>query len=111
LLGGLAAGAFGGLIGAASLGCLLLVLDALPHALLARLTASRPPAPSPWPWMPLWILLALLVWALVGGGLGLVLGMLGRRGASVLGSAGTALAGLFRRCGLERAATFFLVQG
>jgi hypothetical protein len=108
---GTVAGAFAGLIGAATLGCLLLVLDALPYALLAHMTASRPPAASPWAWLPLWVLLAPLTWALLGGGLALALTTLGRRGAQLLDTIASPFAWLFRSCGLERAAAFFLVQG
>jgi hypothetical protein len=105
------AGAFAGLIGSATLGCVLLVCDALPHALLAHLTAAQPPAASPWPWLPLWVLLASLCWALAGGGLGMALAVLGRRGAALLAAVAAPIAWLFRHCGLKRAAAFFLVQG
>jgi hypothetical protein len=54
--------------------------------------------------------LASLSWALLGGGLGFLLAVLGRRGAALLGALVAPVAWLFRSCGLERAAAFFLVQ-
>jgi hypothetical protein len=111
LLCGAIAGAFAGLLGAATLGCALLLLDALPQALLARMTASRPPTATPWAMLPMWVVLAALSWALIGGGLGFVLARLGQRGAEVLSTIATPMAWMLRTCGLKRAAEFFLLKG
>jgi hypothetical protein len=106
------AGAFAGLLGAATAGCALLLLDAVPGAVLGWLSASRPPTTAlPWGWVPFWVLLAALFWALLGGIAGGALALLGRPGALVLDACCAPLAWLLRRCGLERAAAFFLVQG
>jgi hypothetical protein len=106
------AGAFAGLLGAATAGCGLLVIDAVPAAVLAWLSAGRlPTAAPPWGWLPFWVLLATLGWAVLGGIAGSLLALLGPPGAAALGAAGAPLAWLLRRCGLERAAAFFQVQG
>ncbi len=111
---GAVAGAFAGLVGSATLGCLLLVCDAPPRALLARLIDHQP-AHSPWYWLPLGVGLAAGFWALVGGSLAFLLSALGRLGLSggprLLGALAAPAAGLFRACGLERAASFFALQG
>jgi hypothetical protein len=104
------AGAFAGLLGAATLGCGLLVLDALPHALLARLTSEHT-GTSSWSLLPVWVLMTSVFWALVGGAAGCLLAVIGRSGAALLAGAASAVSWLFRRCGLERAATFFVIEG
>jgi hypothetical protein len=108
---GAVAGAFAGLIGSATLGCLLLVFDALPGALLTRTTSSSAFAAAPALWMLLWMALASACWALLGGGAGFLLSGLGQRGLALLARAAGPLAWLFRQCGFERAAAFFLLQG
>jgi hypothetical protein len=108
---GAIAGAGAGLAGSATLGCLLIVLDALPRALLALLARSGGWPSSPWLWTPVWIGLAAACWAVLGGGLGFVLGGAGRRGARVLAAAAAPFAWLFRACGLSQAADFFALQG
>jgi hypothetical protein len=108
---GAVAGAFAGLLAAATLGCLLLVLDAVPAALLARLSVPPAFASSRAFGMLLWIVLAPLCWALLGGGAGFLLSSLGQRGLRLLSLAAEPLAWLFRQCGFERAAAFFLLQG
>ncbi len=108
---GAIAGAFAGVLAAATLGCLLLVFDAVPGALLARLTQPSTFAGAPWLWMAIWIVLASACWAVLGGGAGFLLSGLGQRGLRLLGAAAEPLAWLFRRCGFERLAAFFLLQG
>jgi hypothetical protein len=105
------AGAFAGFIGSATLGCLLLVFDAVPGAVLTRLAAPNAFASAPALWMPLWIALASACWAVLGGGAGFLLSGLGQRGLRLLSAAAEPLAWLFRRCGFERAAAFFLLEG
>jgi hypothetical protein len=107
LLCGAVAGAFAGVLGTATLGCLLLVFDAVPGALLTRLT---PPSASPF-WILVRVVLASVCWALLGGGAGFLLSGLGQRGLRLLSAAAGPLAWLFRQCGFERAAAFFLLQG
>jgi hypothetical protein len=108
---GAVAGAGGGLIGSATLGCLLLVLDALPRLLLTRLIAPAALASQRPFWMLLWVVLATTSWTFLGGGMGFLLSGLGRRGLRLLSAAASPLAWLFRQCGFERAAAFFLLQG
>jgi hypothetical protein len=66
-LGGLIAGAVFGLVGSATLACLLPALDAVPRGLWGLL--GRPGGPA-WVWTPLWVGLAAGWWALVGGAVG-----------------------------------------
>jgi len=110
---GAVAGAFAGVIGAGTLGSLLLVFDAVPGAMLTRWTSERPNAfaDAPALWMGLWIVLASASWALLGGGAGFLLSGLGQRGLGLLGAAAGPLVWLFRQCGMERAAAFFLLKG
>ena len=70
-----------------------------------------PFAGAPTVWMLLWIALASVCWALLGGGAGFLLSGLGQRGLRLLRAAAGPLAWLFQQCGFERAAAFFLLQG
>jgi hypothetical protein len=108
---GAVAGAFAGVIAAGTLGCLLLVFDAVPGALLTRLTPPSAFAAAPWFWMLVWVVLACSCWAILGGGAGFLLSGLGQRGLRLLSAAAGPLAWLFRQCGFERAASFFLLHG
>jgi hypothetical protein len=110
---GAIAGAFAGVLGAGTLGCLLLVFDAAPGAMLTRWTSNKPNifAETPALGMVLWIALASVSWALLGGGAGFLLSGLGKRGLQLLAAAAGPLVWLFRQCGLERAAAFFLLKG
>jgi len=105
------AGAFAGVIAAGTLGCLLLVFDAVPGALLTHWASPTSFADAPAAWTLVWIVLASAWWALVGGGAGFLLSGLGQRGLHLLRTAAGPLVWLFRRCGLERAAAFFLIKG
>jgi hypothetical protein len=108
---GAIAGAFAGVLAAGTLGCLLLVFDALPGALLTRLARPGSFAGAPGLWMLVWMALASLCWAVLGGGAGFLLSGLGQGGLRLLGIAAGPLVWLFRRCGFERAAAFFLLKG
>ncbi len=105
------AGAFAGILIAGTLGCLLLVFDAAPRALLTRWTSPTSFADAPATWTLLWIALASTCWALLGGGTGFLLSGLGQRGLLLLRAAAGPLVWFFRQCGLERAASFFLIKG
>jgi len=102
------AGAFAGVITAGTLGCLLLVFDAVPGALLTHWISPQSFANAPAAWTLLWIVLASACWALIGGGAGFLLSSFGQRGLPLLQAAAGLLVWLFRQCGLERAAAFFL---
>ncbi len=105
------AGAFAGILIAGTLGCLLLVFDAAPRALLTHWTSPTSFADAPATWTLLWIALASTCWALLGGGTGFLLSGLGQRGLLLLQAAAGPLVWFFRQCGLERAASFFLIKG
>jgi hypothetical protein len=110
---GAVAGAFAGVLAAGTLGCLLLVFDAVPGALLTNWTAKKPDAfaAAPALWMALWMAVASVCWALLGGSAGFLLSGLGQRGLSLLGAAAGPVAWLFRQFGLERASAFFHLNG
>jgi hypothetical protein len=111
LVYGLIAGAVAGLIGSATLACLLPQVDWLPRLLWHKLALGAAPANSidvPWPWIPLWIALAMVNWASWGALIGLLLGRAGRPGFRILTRAADALVWLFRLCGLQRASAFFV---
>jgi hypothetical protein len=111
VLCGAVAGAGAGVLGAGTLGCLLLVFDAVPSTLLTRWASPTSFAHAPGIWKVLWIALASACWALLGGGAGFVLSGLGQGGLRLLSAAAEPLVWLFRQCGLERAAAFFLLKG
>jgi hypothetical protein len=100
------AGAGAGLVGAATLGSALTVLDGLPRAVIVRWTAGGW-APSPWVATPLWLIVAAGCWALFGGGIGFLLCGAGPRGARLLAAAAAPLTWVCRLCGMQRAAAYF----
>ncbi len=108
---GAVAGAFAGMVCAGTLGCLLLVFDSLPGALLTHSIEAAKFAAAPSLWMLAWIVLASICWALLGGGAGFLLSGLGQRGLRLLGAIAEPFASMLRRCGLERAAAFLLLKG
>ncbi len=110
LICALLAGGFAGLIGSATVGCALLVLDAPARAVLGHWTGAGSPSGSPKAWLPVWVLLAALCWAVAGAVLACLLSTLGRAGARLLASLAAPLAGLLHACGLNRAAAFFLLE-
>jgi hypothetical protein len=85
------------------------VFDAVPGAILNRVASPNFEA-APALWMLVWILLAPACWAVLGGGAGFLLSGLGQRGLRLLGAAAGPLAWLFRACGFERAASFFVLS-
>lgn len=105
------AGAGAGLIASASAGCALIAVDSLPRALLRGLASGTGDHTSPWLWTPVWVLLASLYWAVLGGAAGLVLGGLGRRGLRLLAALAAPVSGMFRLCGMGKAAGFFALEG
>jgi hypothetical protein len=108
---GAVAGAGAGLIGSATLGCLLLVFDALPRALLTHVGAFHSWSASPWTCLVVWVALASFCWAVLGAGVGFLLSGLGQWGRQLLEAAARPFAWLCRACGLERTAAFFLLRG
>jgi hypothetical protein len=106
---GLLAGAVLGLAGFATLGCLVVLGDEVPRAVLRTLLAGRTLGPAAA--TPLWIITAVLCWLGLGAGLGFLLGILGRAGAAVLAALASPLAWLSRLAGLGKAADFFALRG
>jgi hypothetical protein len=74
-------GAFSGLVGAATAGCLVGLLDAVPRAILARLAT---PQVQPVVAELLWIALASSCWAVGGAVIGGILGLFGTTGRRFL---------------------------
>jgi hypothetical protein len=104
---GVAAGAAAGLAGAATLGCLMIFIDGLPRLLLAMMGGA---SLSPWTATPLWFVLAVGCWTLLGAGVGLLLGVFGARGVRLLSEAAAPLAWLVRMGGGRGIAAFFSLQ-
>jgi hypothetical protein len=93
---GVLAGAVAGLAGGATLGCALVIGDAVPRAVLAGLLGGRdlPPVAA----TPLWVATVLGCWTLMGMGMGLTLGLCGRAGRAALGWLAAPLASAARAC-------------
>ena len=104
------AGAAAGVAGAATLGCVTVLLDGLPRMLLGALGVAAGPSSavlSPWLATTLWLVFAVGCWTLLGAGFGLLLGAFGVRGGRLLGMAAAPLAWLLRACGLPRLGSLF----
>src|SRR5207249_123825 len=92
VLCGAVAGAVAGLAGAATLACLLPLLDAPPRWLL-RLVSGRSTGPgSAWLWTPVWLMLVVIWWTVAGTLVGFGLSLAGRIGRAVLTGLGWPLA-------------------
>jgi hypothetical protein len=92
----LVAGAVAGLIGSATLACVFLVLELVPHTLWALL--GRPAGLG---YVPLWCLLALVCWCVMGAALFFICGMVGPLRALVVVPGQRAVSGLCGWCGLR----------
>jgi len=99
------AGSAAGLAGSSVLGCLLILGDGLPRALLQAVGLGYSSA-APWAVTLVWFLLAVGCWGLLGGCVGLLLASLGPRGARWLALLAAPLAWLLRACGLSGLATW-----
>ena len=107
------AGAAAGVAGAATLGCVTVLLDGVPRMLLNVVSlAAGPSAASLSPWLAtaLWLVFALGCWTLLGAGFGLLLGAVGARGGRLLGAAAAPLARLLQVCGLRNLGSLFSFQ-
>lgn len=104
---GLLAGAVLGAVVAATCGCLLLVGDLLPHLIWTGLFGAT----GGIVFLPVWSLLAVICWVLLGVALGAILGLLGPLGRLVLLPLQETLAWMCRQCGLKPAAAFFTSTG
>ncbi len=99
---GLVAGAVAGVVGGATLACLILVGDLVPLAILTLISGVSGAG-----LFALWIALALVSWTLMGAALGAVLALTGPLGRSVLDPILGTLAGLFRLVGLRGLSAYF----
>jgi hypothetical protein len=97
---GLVAGAAAGLVGGATLACLVVAGDLLPSWFWSLLGGGAG-------YWILWFPLVLLCWTVLGAAVGVFLGLLGPAGRAVLGPLQTALGGLCWLCRLRRAAAYF----
>jgi hypothetical protein len=100
---GVLAGAVAGLAGCATLACLVLAGDLVPQ-LLWELTLRSDSAGAGL--LPVWIVLAVLCWTLLGAGLGLLLSLSEPLRRNVLAPLGQGLAWLCRKSGLKGLADF-----
>jgi hypothetical protein len=100
---GLVAGTFAGVAGGATLGCLVLAGDLLPHLVWGWLSPSASGAVG----LLIWIPLALACWSLLGALLGAAALGLGPLGKTVLAPVLGALSGLCRLVGLRGLALYF----
>ncbi len=98
---GLVAGSAAGLAVFSVLGCLLILLDAVPRTLMRGLAAVLGWHRSVWLALPFWVLSAGLSWALIGGIVGLVLAGMGAKGKRWLNAAATPLASVCRLLGMK----------
>jgi hypothetical protein len=102
LVYGVTAGGVAGLVGSATLACVVPELDWLP-----RLVWHRTVAEATWSSIIPGIALAVVSWATWGVLAGFVLSRAGPAGARLLSRVSNALARLFRLCGLKRTAARF----
>jgi hypothetical protein len=101
-------GAIAGLAAGATLGCAVVIGDAVPRAVLGGLFGghSLPPVAA----TPLWIATVLGCWTLMGMGLGLGLGLCGRSGRAALSWLATPLASVARLCRMNEFADELTVE-
>jgi hypothetical protein len=109
VLCGAVAGAGAGIMGAATLACLLDAADALPRAVLGNLSRFLRAADDSKVWFStaLWLLVAIACWGLVGGIISFVVKGAGRRGVRLLASAAAPMVWLLQICGLKGFAGLF----
>jgi hypothetical protein len=100
---GLVSGAVLGLIAAASLACILLLVEILPLGVWVTLFGAKGASLG---MMFLWVLFAVMWWALIGLLVGVLLLVLGPFGKTILTPIQEAVAGIFRLCGLRGLANF-----
>ncbi len=104
VVAGAVAGAGAGLAGAATLACLIDVIDSLPRLALRKLTVlfhSADTGGSVLLWTAVWVLVATLCWGVLGGALGFLIRLAGKPGARMLAGLAAPLVWLFQICGLK----------
>jgi hypothetical protein len=113
LLCGIVAGSVAGLLGSATLACLMPTLDSPARAFwngLQPLATSLGASNAVWLWTPLWICLASLCWALAGGLIGFALQITGARGLRMLERIARPWSWTFGAIGLRRMSAFFALS-
>ncbi len=105
---GLVAGCAAGLASFSVLGCLLILLDAFPRAILQGLASVLGLQGPAWIGTALWIVTAGASWAVLGGCLGLLLACLGGRGQEWLRWLASPLAWVCRGLGWNGMAKWLL---
>ena len=113
LMCGVISGAMAGLAASATFACFMPALDYLPRLLWREMALAMKfsgDGGRAWLWTPLWIILATLIWTVVGAAAGFLLSCAGRAGALLLGGLGEVLAVIFRLAGMKRAAGYFALQ-
>ncbi|HKB37895.1 MAG TPA: hypothetical protein VKD72_15715, partial [Gemmataceae bacterium] len=109
VVSGAIAGTMAGVAVAVTVACLLTLVDSVPRYLLAHLFDGNGTS-SAWLWTPVWIVVAVLWWAVVGAGAGVVLRAAGQRGRAILSHAALPLSCLLQMIGLKRAADAFAMH-
>jgi len=110
---GIVAGAVAGLLGSASLACLLPSLDWLPRTLFKLLQPAAGTSElrnMVWLWTPLWIALAVGCWSVAGAVAGSCLQLAGKRGLRLLSRFARPWTWTFDAVGMKRVAAFFLLS-
>ena len=100
---GLLAGAVGGVIGSATLACMFLLVEAIPHAIWDVILSGRGDPVLQF----VWLVLSLLVWVGTGLVAGLVLGLIPPLRRAIVEPAQRLLGWLCSCCGMKRLAGFW----
>jgi hypothetical protein len=109
LLCGALAGAAAGLVGSATVACVMIILDAVPRAILSMVAGSSSTV-SPWVATPTWILLAATCWGATGALAGVVAALFGPSGRRWLGLVTAPLAWLLNLAGARGLAAYFALE-
>ena len=104
----LLAGSVAGLAVSATVGCLLVAGDGVPRLGLSMLLGSRTLSAAIA--TPLWIVMTLSWWLMVGAVVGLLLALCGSSARGALVRCAAPISGLARLCGLGKMADFFALR-
>jgi hypothetical protein len=109
---GIVSGAVAGLLGSATLACLLPWLDWVPRTVLKVMhpVGTGEARDAVWLWTPLWIAIAVGCWGIAGAFAGFCLQLAGKRGTWLLSRIARPWSWTFEIVGLKRVAEFFLMS-